>query len=77
MNSTAKSIFQVIGTLAFIIGMAAILAGIGFVILVFALYYTMVLFLDYGLIAGALAIVALFAVLIIATRSLIKRIQRG
>lgn len=77
MNSTAKSIFQVIGTLAFIVGMAAVLAGIGFVILVFALYYTMVLFLDYGLIAGALAIVALFAVLIIATRSLIKRIQRG
>lgn len=77
MNSTAKSIFQVIGTLAFIIGMAAVLAAVGFVILVFALYYTMVLFLDYGLIAGALAIVALFAVLIIATRSLIKRIQRG
>jgi hypothetical protein len=77
MNSTAKSILGVIGTLAFIVGMAAVLAGIGFVILVFALYYTMVLFLDYGLIAGALAIVALFAVLIIATRSLIKRIQRG
>lgn len=77
MNSTAKSILEAIGTLIFIMAAAGILAGIGFVILAFALYYTMVLFLDHGLIAGALAIVALFAVLIIATRSLIKRIQRG
>lgn len=77
MNSTAKSILETIGTLIFILATAAILAGIGFVVLVVALYCTMVLFLDHGLIAGALAIVALFAVLIIATRSLIKRIQRG
>lgn len=77
MARTAKSIFKAILTMLFIVVSAAVFAGIGFVILVTALYYTWMLFLNYGILAGGLAIVALAAILLIATRLLIKQIRKG
>jgi ABC-type multidrug transport system permease subunit len=76
MVRTAKSIFKAILTMLFIVVSAAVLAGIGFIILVIALYYTWMLFLNYGLLAGGLAVAALAAILFIATRLLIKQIRK-
>lgn len=77
MNSTARSILSGIGTLAFILVMAAVLGFIGFILVVLSFYYTIQLFLDYGILAGSAAIIAVGAVLWFATYKLIKRIQKG
>lgn len=77
MNSTARSILSGVGTLIFIIGMAAVLGFVGFVMVVTAAYYTIQLMLDHGLLAGGMAIIAITAVLCFATYKLIKRIQKG
>lgn len=77
MNSTARSILSGIGTLAFILVMAAVLSFIGFILVVVSFYYTIQLMLDHGLLAGGLAIAAIGAVLWFATYKLIKRIQKG
>lgn len=77
MAHTVKSILNAVLSITFIVVAAAVIGGIGFVILVTALYYTMILFMNYGLLAGALVVIALFAILIIATRALIKQIRKG
>lgn len=77
MARTVKSILNAVLSIMFIVVAAAVIGGIGFVILVTALYYTMVLFMNYGLLAGILAVIALFAILIIATYALIKQIRKG
>ncbi len=77
MARAAKSILKGILTMLFIVVAAAVFAGIGFILLVTALYYTWMLFLNYGILAGGLAIVALAAILIIAVWLLIKQIRKG
>lgn len=77
MARTAKSILNAVLSILFVVVMAAIFGGIGFIILVTALYYTVMLFLNYGLLAGILAVIALFAIVIIATYALIKQIRKG
>lgn len=77
MSSTARSILNGIATIIFIIVMAAVLSFIGFILVVVAFYYTIQLFLDVGLLAGAAAIITVGAVLWIATYKLIKKIQKG
>lgn len=63
--------------MVFIVVAAALFAGIGFILLVTALYYTWALFLNYGILAGGMAIVALAAIIGLATYLLIKQIRKG
>lgn len=74
---TIKNVSNVLLTIAFVMVVAAILAAGGFVVLVFAMYYTIALAINHGLVAGALAIIAIIALLIISIVGLIKVIKKG
>lgn len=76
MAHNAKSILNAVLSILFIVVSAAVLAGIGFVLLVTALYYTIELFLNYGLFAGVLAVIAVIAILLIGIWALIKQIRK-
>lgn len=76
MARNIKSILNAVLSILFIVVAAAIAAGIGFVMLVTALYYTILLFINYGVLAGMLAVIALFAILVISINALIKQIRK-
>lgn len=77
MANTMKSIIRGLLSFAFIIIAAGVIGFIGFVAVVVGIYYTWMLFLNYGLLAGAAAVIGMAIVLIIATHKLIKYIQKG
>jgi len=77
MNQRLKSILIGLATILFIVVMAGALAAVGFVLLTIAMYYTILLVLNYGFLAGLAAIVALIIVIVLLMVVLLKKIRKG
>jgi len=77
MNNKLISILKGLLTIFFIVIVAGALASVGFVLLVIGLYYTILLVLNYGVLAGLAAIVGLVVLVLTLTIWIIKHIRKG